>query len=275
MSAITFRIDPDLPVCWEDQETLRVGFDRAVTRIPHPSVPAQKLLSELISGISSAHLSHTLKRLGASHADWLELKTVLGDAIVTVSDPTGRTARRPRVGVIAPDGAASEPVAKHLISALRRRDILAEEFTEQRHNYQLIVTVERFLQPLSRARLAAAGLPQLGIRFSDQSVRVGPVVSGEGRPCQGCITLQDVDRDPALPILAAQLLDAVPASERHAIDVSAALAASLVQHWVSGSQRFSTTRFTFTVASGVPAPVPEAEHVSAHPDCGCAALSAA
>lgn len=53
----TIQIDPALPVVWEDETTLRVGFDRPVARVSAPSPAAQRVVAWLIRGASADELA--------------------------------------------------------------------------------------------------------------------------------------------------------------------------------------------------------------------------
>lgn len=271
MPSSLIRLDPALPVCWEDQQTLRLGFDRAEVSVSSPSAATQRLISALITGIRSDHLSLVLRRIGSSRAEWSRLADMLGDSlIVSPADGADPPPARLRVGLIAPGAPWETPIADALLSAIARAGWQAEPFSPARKGYGLVVVAERFLDPRGAGRLTSSGLAQLSIRFGDRSVGVGPLAEGGGRPCLGCVNLHDIDRDPALPMLAAQLLGEVPASETSAAaEAAAALAVALIGHWRAGSDMPGRTRLRVPVRAGLPLPSVEAEEVSAHPECGC------
>src|SRR5699024_751139 len=78
----------------------------------------------------------------------------------------------------------------------------------------LIVHVERFLEPLERAQQwLIAGMPHLLVRFTDGAVHVGPLIASWGSPCHTCATLELLSADTAYPALAAQLYGVTPQSE--------------------------------------------------------------
>lgn len=278
MPTTLIRIDPALPICWQDPDTLRIGFDRAEVSIASPSPVLQRLLSALVTGVRSDRLSRTLARVGASTAEWSHLTDMLEDALLVTDgapDAPAHASETPRigVGVIAPRGRS--PVTAVLLDAFDRAGFEAGLFSSGDRRYGLVVSVERFLEPCGPERLDAAGLPQLSIRFSDRSTAVGPLVEGEGRPCLGCVTLHDIDADPALPALAAQLLGKTPAAETVAsTEIAAALAVSLVRQWLAGSELPGRTRLRVPVREGLPSPEFERERVESHPECGCALTAA-
>ncbi len=53
------QIDPDLPVVWEDPTTIRVGFDRALARLPAEEPGAQAVVARLIRGASDTELARS------------------------------------------------------------------------------------------------------------------------------------------------------------------------------------------------------------------------
>lgn len=57
------QIDPALPVVWEDETTLRVGFDRPVARVSAPSPAAQRVVAWLIRGASADELARECARV--------------------------------------------------------------------------------------------------------------------------------------------------------------------------------------------------------------------
>ena len=59
MTDARLQFRPELPLCWEDPHTIRLGFDRAIARLERPSAGAQRLLSALRVGIRPADLSTT------------------------------------------------------------------------------------------------------------------------------------------------------------------------------------------------------------------------
>lgn len=77
MPPTLIRIEPGLPLCWEDEHTLRFGFDRAELRIPAPSASEQRLLGALLSGVRSDRFGAVLRRLGVTRTEWAEFATTL------------------------------------------------------------------------------------------------------------------------------------------------------------------------------------------------------
>lgn len=275
------RIDPALPVCWESPDTLRLGFDRAEARVVQPSAATQRLLSMLRRGVPLRSLTRAAGIAGATPAERRLLVEQLAPVLITdtwspdagaQAPPTG-TRAAPRVAAIG-GGAAAGGLLNAAVRAGcaptpppdRASDDAALAHTD------LAIVIERFLgAPTELHRVQVAGVPHLVVRFTDRSVRVGPVLTADGPVCHSCLTMHAVAADPALPALATQLLGHTPAAETAAvIEAAGALAAGMLQHWWNDDAWVLTTQLRLAVTDGLPAPVPERVSVERHEECGCA-----
>lgn len=270
MPNVRTLLHPELPLCWEDTRTLRVGFDRAVARISDPSPAAQRFLAALRLGVRSSDLTTTAAALGLSASETEALLGELAPALV----------QRTPHGPGADDGDAlgrlevafvqrGDPVlqlVRHFAAAgcriVERGDDPAD----------LVLVTERFLDPLGRASaLPDPEVPQLLVRFTDRSLVVGPLSTAETRPCFDCVTLGEVDADPGLPALAVQLTGAKPASEtRAAAEVAAVIALAVIRRWIGNEPDVHATRLRAPVRGGVVAGLPRLERLSPHARCACA-----
>ncbi|MBO1901150.1 hypothetical protein J4H92_04200 [Leucobacter weissii] len=270
MTASYARLDPSLPLCWEDENTLRLGFDRAEARFTRPSPAVQRLLSALRSGIPGDRIGRTVRESGATRAEWHEVSERLGSALI-LDPPTPPIVRpAPRIGLLG-GGASSEQLGAALLRAGCRVAPFRSRHPERAEPFDLVIVIERFIEAPHRAgRLLASGLPQLLLRFTDRSMRLGPIVSGRGRPCHTCAILHDSEADPAVPALAAQLLGGAPAAETLAsAEFAAVLAIATVLRWWVGGREYDGTRVTVPVRDGLPVAELERDTVRPHPDCGC------
>ena len=294
------RIDPALPLCWEDEYTLRFGFDRAELRVTRPTATTQRLIGALRDGVRSDRLAPTLRRLGATQHDWVETTKLLAPILLREllrPPPLRLMPRHP-----APHSPALQPPALHPVengadvrtradpsaplavavhgpegaAEIFRRAGLRAGFVIDADDPSLVISIERFIAPLDRpTRTLPWGAPQLLIRFGDRSIGIGPLISQPGDPCPGCISLGEVDTDPALPAIAAQLLGRVPATETAACaEVAATLGVALALHWRAGREGLGRTRYRLAATDGTPLPRIERQTMSAHPACGCALLTA-
>ncbi|CAG7601355.1 hypothetical protein ACFPZL_03630 [Leucobacter soli] len=283
------RIDPDLPLCWEDERTLRLGFERAEVRIDRPSATVQRLLGALQTGIRSDRLEETLCRLGATPMDWLDLVGRLETALrhLPVGGPRALSTSPPaRLDVLT---TGPQHLATHFREACVRAGFgsahdsnpsatldpapgsLAPTYQRFRRP-GLVIAIERYLAPsFGTDPPPPKGPPRLLVRFTDRSILVGPLISDPADPCAACIQLGDTDADPALPVLAAQLLGEIPASETTACaETAAAQAVALVRRWRAGHESLGRVRYRIPVQDGLPLHRIEAEPVEPHRECGCA-----
>jgi hypothetical protein len=289
MNELITRIHPDLPLCWEDPETLRIGFEQARTRVRNPSVGAQRLIGRLISGVPRERLLRETGRAGVAPREARRLLEELAPALLTERAPTAPRAR-PRLlrTVLSDDGREPPGLRDALIATgLCTFDgVPGDETSGPRSpgdeaapsaRHDLAVYVERFLEPLERAqRWLIESVPHLLVRFTDGAVQVGPLIGVCGRPCHSCITLAFLRRDAAYPVLAAQLSGRTPRSETVAsAHMAAAFAGLLVREWLSGDPAAHTKRFTIPVRRGLVHGAPILEFVAPHPECGCALSAAA
>lgn len=136
---------------------------------------------------------------------------------------------------------------------------------------ELGIHIIRYLEPLTRVQhWLSGGVPHLIIRFTDDEVRVGPLVAERGAPCHSCEALHLVDANPALPVLAARAYGRLPLSETDEVGIVAGAAAAVfVQHWRSGSQHVHTQQLAIPVSDGIVSGLPTLHEVAPHPDCAC------
>lgn len=270
------RIDPDLSLCWEDPETLRIGFERARVRVRTPSPGAQRLIGRLLTGVPSARLFDEAHRVGVAPQEARRLLDQLAPALGSAAPGPEPRAQRLRA-VLDDDGREPPGLRDALIATgLCVFDAALGDAHEPSSRTDLAIHVERFLEPLERAqRWLIEGVPHLLLRLTDGAVQVGPLVSPGGRPCHTCISLAFVRRDPAYPVLAAQLWGRVPASEsRASVHMATAYAAVLIREWLAGDPGVHTRRFRIPVRHGFVHGPPSIEKVAPHDECACTLTAA-
>ncbi len=277
------RIDPTLPLCWEDADTLRVGFEYADARIRAPSAGVQRLVGALRTGVLDGELRRAARRLGATPQEARELLTTLAPVLrreiehgADAGPPADRDSEgepnEPRVRVgLGDDG---RPAAG-FDAALRAAGVCDVVEGSTADSLDLVVLLERYLEPLERAqRWLSVDQPHLIVAFTDRAIRVGPLVSGAGAPCHTCTSLAALDRDPALAILAAQLAGSRPSTETAAgVHAAAAWAAVFIRNWAAGDPVVRTSRATIPCIRGRPVGTISMESVAAHPECACSAAT--
>ncbi|WP_440311674.1 hypothetical protein [Leucobacter chromiireducens] len=284
------RLRPDLPVCWESPDTLRVGFERAYARIVSPSAGQQRLLGALRTGFAAADLPQVARRTGVTLQEARALLSAVERACLPRTEPVHALPTVPRsalppqlfiddAGRPVPGfaGALTHGVGSTVAWSTKAPGAgegevhVADGGTGADTAPALVVFVERFLEPLERAqRWLVAGIPHLLVRLTDTRASVGPIVAPPGAPCHTCITLAVLEADPGASVLAAQLVESTPASETAAVGVlAAALTVQFIDAWFRGESRVHGTRVSFEVEAGHPRGTLEEHELSAHPECGC------
>lgn len=279
---VTVQIDPSHVVCWEDGRTLRIGFDPVIMRFAELNAEEARLLSSLIAGISDAQLEQQLSDAASATATTMrrfheiveQLRPVLTRSSLprnTRRNSAERSAARHQPvtsirAVISDDGRAVPELRAALESEWLCR------FERDNAPPELAIQVIRFLEPLERTRRwLCDGVPCLLVRFTNEAVRVGPLVATTGAPCHTCEVLSIVHGDPALPRLAARLYGSLPGSERPAVaQIAAAVAANMVTAWRDGARWVHDTQVTLPVSRGVVTGLPSIAQIAAHEECGCA-----
>lgn len=272
------QIDPDRALVWEDSETLRVGFDAPIARVVAPSTSAQRVIERLIKGVSEdelecedepaaaalAALEPALVRSPPRQREPDELEATLETRMPMAAAHRVATGR---VRAYISDDGREVP---SLRAALETSGLCRIE--RGAAPPELAVQVIRFLEPLGRTRRwLGDGIPHLIVRFTDDSARVGPLVSGDGAPCHSCEAFHLVDADPALPAMSAQLYGRVPSSESPQTSILvSAVAAHIVAAWLRGETWVHRRQLVFPVAHGAVTGLPMVQEIKQHPECGCA-----
>lgn len=270
---ILVQIDPGRALCWEQSDTIRVGFERVVARVPAPSAEAQRVLQTLIYGIPEAAFHELQNRPGPDPHGIKALLHALQPALVrhrrNTSEATKNEVRNSRSDLthtaIYDDG-RPVPGLQHTLETQRlcrfdRRPVPPE----------LVIQVVRFLEPLERTRRwLGAGIPHLVVRFTDELLRVGPLVSAAGSPCHVCEALHLVDADPALPALAVQLYGTTPGSETPANSpIIGVLAAHFIRAWKNRAEWIHHSQIVVPVSRREASGLAMLRTIVPHPECGC------
>lgn len=135
----------------------------------------------------------------------------------------------------------------------------------------ICVAIEHFLPAFDYSKsLLMEQFPVLLVQATDRSVTVGPLQEPGASPCIHCAGLHLVDSDPALPVLAAQLLGTVAASDTPAAgEAVAALVLSELRRWAAGQGALISRQARLTVQHGLPGLTPTVTALEPHPDCAC------
>ncbi|GAA2838720.1 hypothetical protein FB468_1040 [Leucobacter komagatae] len=301
------QIAPDHPVVWENETTIRVGFDRALARVAASSPASQVVIAKLIRGATKAELAESgtrvVDRVLADLSPVLRYTAVAqGGARQRLAEgvgaqhsgsagftPAAELRASPKLPAPpALQGAAGTRVRTAGVPTLTAR--LSDDGREvpglraalegpgacdlRRTTAQpdLVIEVHRFLEPLGRtARWLRAGIPHLMLRFTDDAARIGPLVAPDGAPCHGCEGLHLTDADPALPAIASQLYGTVPSSETPEVaQLTAAVAVYFLSAWRRRERWVHDRQLELPVAGGTLSAFPKLTRIRTHTECGCA-----
>ncbi|MEJ6490063.1 hypothetical protein PQI23_10040 [Leucobacter sp. USCH14] len=270
MDPVLTRLDPAFPICWEDPDTLRVGFERPIARVVDPTAGMQRFVGALRRGVDAERLLHEARRVGATLTEARETFAQLRPALLaaTTAGPPGETSM---LTATICDGGRPVPALMHALRTTGHCRFIGEGATDGPAEIDLVVYVERYWEPLERAqRWLIDGLPHLLIRFTDGAVHVGPIVARHGRPCHTCVSLVRIQQDGATAALAAQLAGATVASERPETAVlAAAHAARFISAWRAGDPDAHRTRIVLPDSPALAVEAPRVELVEPHEECCC------
>jgi hypothetical protein len=190
------RLDPGTPLLWRDGETLQLGADGKL-RIDATAPWVELLLSRLRFAFRRASFDVIAHGVGAPRDEARMLLARIEHLLV--DDPVGvRPAWVETIGVT--DGRG----------AYRAREVLEDEgvtmIDRAVRGAVGVILVQGAAAALQFARYLREDTPHLPIAFEPGRVSVGPLVIPGHTPCLSCRDADDTDRDPAWPLLHAQLI---------------------------------------------------------------------
>ena len=275
MTASRIRLDPTVPLCWEDLDTLRLGFERVRARIPAADHGVQRLVAALRDGFAPEDLAGIAQRCGLGPAKAGEVLAALAPAV------RAPDAREPGpLRAVLEQGGTPVPGLREALTRIEFLD-LSVAGTKQFPGPvpppappDIALHVERFVEPSERAqRWLMAGVPHLLMRFSDSLLQIGPLVGAEGAPCHACTVLTRIARDPTLPVVAAQLIGRRAATELPALARLAAVAAEqILLGWRADDAAVHRTAHVFPASRSGIIGRGRVVAIDPHPDCACVSL---
>lgn len=271
MTPDEIALDPTFPLCWENTETLRIGFDQAEVRLHAPSPAAQRFMDKLRSGLHPREFAGVASRAGLTAEEQVTLMRELAPVLINSGAPTPHTQRT--ITTTASFAVLGEgEFARGIRKRFEQSGLLIVQGGEAP---DFAILVEQFLGASSRAQpLLSNNIPHLQICATDRRILLGPLVLAGGMPCLACVELHNLDREPLLHVLAAQLAgDIPPAATAHGIELISTIAIAVARRWQHGEADLVGARLSFPVHKGLPAPTPDREQLTPHPACGCVSLS--
>jgi hypothetical protein len=225
------RIDPSHVMVWTSPTTVQFGIDRSVLTLTVDPV-RERLLSALQAGCTFRALCRVGRiepvpaRVGLDEADVEGFVRALRPVLLR---PPGSGSSSPPVAAAAVVGGAPKSAPVHVlqcttsgsppdeaaparaIAELLRvagRPIMAGRGIPPSalHKPAFAVLLAAWSVPTAAfQRYTSDGVPHLPVVFGDESVRVGPLVRPGAGACVRCLHLDRRDREPAWPVIAAQL----------------------------------------------------------------------
>ena len=277
---MTLRIDPRYPLVWRSPDTIQLGIDRPVLRVPVPGPGLERVIDALRSGVPRSG-AVMLGRGGGATAE--SVHTLL-DALrpVLLDGPETGPAPAPPRRWVSVDGRGT--TAARLRAFLDDLGLAAHDLDDSRADGSaepdaaapattaLAVLIGRFaIEPARYGRWLRRDVPHLPVVFGDRQVRIGPLVEPGRGPCLFCLEQARVDADPAWPAMASQLTHrpAPTESPRQGLEVAIRVAGLVQDRLLSGRSELAGVSLSIDAASGR---VTRRAH-QPHERCACRALS--
>lgn len=263
------QLDPNICGAWEHDSSYRIGFDEVVARFVEPKAPVQRFLDRLKRGFNPATLDDVCAAIG--------LKLSVANAIL--ADLTGALATtRPHTGK-AIRGANDETLGVFIDAGERPFDALAHSIGAIEHwsaapgpAPDIAIVVKRYLEPLERcATWQEKRIPHLPVQFRERVIIVGPLIDpSHSGPCDTCLSLAELDTDPGLALMSAQLTGVKPATETQLGASLATLAIDyLVRQWRDDAAQARGQQVIARLGNSVLTSSWETRHCLPQSECSC------
>ncbi len=194
------RLDPAHPPVWRSATALQFG---ATPRVVVDDVrPWQEtLVARLRTGLTDGDLDRFAAHTGVDPRRVRAFVARIAGALAEADPPA------PRLVTLA----AAPGLPADVVEVVRRRLASACEVVpgEAPVRGRLTVVLAHYeVDPALAARLVREDAPHLPVLLSPEGAEIGPVITPGSGPCLGCLAAARTDRDPAWPLVAAQLLTA-------------------------------------------------------------------
>ena len=214
------RLDPTAPPVWRSATALQFGAAPLLV-IDDPRPWQETLIARLRTGLADADLAGFALEAGVEERRVRAFVARLSPALA--ASPPSRAA----VTLIA-----SPYLAPHVVEQMRARLGLTASVSvrDAPEPGRLAVVLAHYeVDPALGARLAREDAPHLPVVLAPDAAQVGPVITPGFGPCLACLAAARTDRDPAWPLVAAQLLTSpCPPLDPLLVSEAAVLAAQLV-----------------------------------------------
>lgn len=267
-----YKINPEYPLVWRTPTSLQIGVDNPHVVLPQIYPSEERFITALQSGFADVSLPTISEECGMTTAETAALLSALGPALLPRSG-LGIPSPSYRISLDG-NGPFSDTVGILLIG-MGHKVVKASADLSLRCDLAIVVG-EYVIEPSRISGWVRNNIPHLPVVFSDQHVRIGPLLGTPPElnvdlldlPCSECIELHHRDRDECWAAMASQLAGR-PAPSNTAL--LRAEASALIARWISSRESLPLTHNT-----GVNIAVTDGEIREItfwlHPDCACQAL---
>lgn len=190
------RLDPRYPLLWRDESTVQFGME-GIVRVDVVGAWVEPLLQRLHDGIRIGSFDVVAHGVGAPRAAARQMLADLRPVLIEDTAPT------PPVWVDTVNVADSR-VPERMRQALADEHIVATDPAAP--GAVAIVLVGGAAAALQLAGYLRDDVPHLPVAFERDAALIGPLVVPGRTPCLSCRDAHERDRDPAWPLLHAQLV---------------------------------------------------------------------
>ena len=263
-----YKITSTLPLVWRTPTSVQIGLDHPRAVLPKLFPAEERFLSALRTGFADASLNTVAEECGLTVPE--------RDAFLIAITPALEQETPRRSWRIALDGQG--PLVDSLgllLIACGHRVVRASAATAGKCDLAIIVG-DYALEPHRPAGWLSRDIPHLTVVFSDETVRVGPLLGSkqplesvhEHFPCDQCIELAHRDRDECWVAMASQLAGTPAPAQTPLLNAEIA---AVVTRWIEDPHAHpigSNTALEISNKDGAR----EVITFYLHPDCACQAL---
>lgn len=262
------KLNSDLPLVWRTPTSLQIGIDYPRALLPQLYPAEERFISALRTGFGDASLQTVANECGLTPSECSALLQALGPALIP---STGITSWR-----IALDG--SGPLVDSLgllLIASGHRVVRASAAVSGKTDLAVVVG-DYALEPHRPSGWLSRDIPHLPVVFSDESVRIGPLLGtkasshtpAEHLPCEQCIELTHRDTDECWVAMVSQMVGTPAPSQTPLLNAEIS---AMIARWLHSPDAHpisSNTAIRINAEDGSK----EILTFALHPDCGCQAL---
>lgn len=258
---MVLRLDPRFPLLWRTPHSLQFGLDRPRVVLEAVSPADERVIAALVTGVSRSGAQMIGRSAGLDDTGLSALLRTLEPAL-ELPVPTSA----PASAVVIGSGETVE-----LVTRLLHKAGIAVLPEQPDAVPEIAVIVAHFaIEPEVHGHWLRRDIPHIGVVFSDEVVRIGPIIRPGTGPCLYCLELHHTDSDPSWPAMASQLWQRRSAAESPLV---AGEVATIVARMVLSRQAVHRIVPTATIEIDVATGDRSLNAWGFHPDCGCASLS--